>query len=257
MSIGLPALRAFARRNVVSAAARMRPSAATKLLTWWLTGVAAGEPRSALRRLLQVEELVWQYVDAAAIRYDAHGLHVKHRLMGYHAFFVSRLAPGERVLNVGCGNGAVAYSMAAEAGALVTGIDVSEEQVASAKSRYRCDGLEFVIGDATDRIPNGRYDTAVLSNVLEHIDDRHTFLGSLIDHTGVRRLLIRVPMWDRHWVVPMRQELGLTAFSDPGHFVEYTESCFREEMSAAGLDTVSLTVRWGEIWAEVRPVDAR
>jgi SAM-dependent methyltransferase len=256
MSTGLPALRGFARRRAVCLAARLRPSVAMKLLEWWLAGVTVGEPRQAMRRLLEVDERLWTYIDTVALRYDVDGPHVKHRLMRYHDFFLSRLAPGEQVLDVGCGNGAVAYDMATEAGALVTAIDVNEAQIAVARSRYHCDGLEFIVGDATTGIPRRRYDTVVLSNVLEHIENRQAFLRSMMENAGMRRLLIRVPMWDRHWAVPLREELGLRAYGDAGHFIEYTASAFRAEMSTAGLEIVSLTVCWGEIWAEVQPMKA-
>lgn len=256
MSPRLLAVRGFARRRVVSMAARVHPSAAMKLLEWWLDGVGAGEPRNSMRRLFEIDERVWKHIDAVALRYDVGGPHVKHRVMRYHDFFICRLSRGEQVLDVGCGNGAVAYDMATEAGALVTGIDINEAQVALARSRYRCDGLEFIVGDATAGFPGRRYDTVVLSNVLEHIENREAFLRSIVENASACRMLIRVPMWDRHWAVPLKEELGLRAYCDAGHFIEYTESAFRQEMSAARLETVSLTVRWGEIWAEVRPTEA-
>jgi len=72
------------------------------------------------------------------------------------------------------------------------------------------------------------------------------------ERTGAGRWLIRVPMADRDWRVPLRAELGLFAFSDPTHFVEYTRETFEQEMAAFGYDVRHLQVNWGEIWAEVQ-----
>lgn len=88
--------------------------------------------RIAMRLLLMVDSVVSKLINRLAIPYDG-GVHVKHRLMRYHEFFVNRVASGERVLDIGCGYGAVAYSLAARAGALVTGIDLNEANVAKAR----------------------------------------------------------------------------------------------------------------------------
>src|SRR4051794_10485019 len=55
------------------------------------------------------------------------------------------LAPGERVLDLGCGTGNVALLMA-RAGATVTGVDPSERLVSVARERVPDAG--FVIGSA-------------------------------------------------------------------------------------------------------------
>jgi hypothetical protein len=62
-----------------------------------------------------------------------------------------------------------------------------------------------------------------------------------------------VPLLDRHWLVPLRRELGLAYFGDPTHEIEYTPETFTAEMTGAGLDVAELKTVWGEIWAEVRP----
>lgn len=83
---------------------------------------AESSPKSGLQELISLhEDLIW-HINQVAIRYEK-GIHPKHRLMDYHLFFVERLKKGDRVLDISCGFGAVAFSMA-KAGALVTGIDV-------------------------------------------------------------------------------------------------------------------------------------
>jgi 2-polyprenyl-3-methyl-5-hydroxy-6-metoxy-1,4-benzoquinol methylase len=230
---------------------RLLPSAVRRRAIQVLveSGVA-GSPADAMRELLTIEQDLSGTIDLVALDYDR-GVHVKHRLMRYHDFFVDRIAAGERVLDVGCGYGAVAHSVATRAGAQVVGLDMVDDNVARARARFAHERLTFVVGAAPDHLPPGPFDVVIASNVLEHIDDRLRFLTTIQRQLAPRRWLIRVPMIDRDWRVPLRQELGLRHFSDPTHCTEYTRESFEREMAAAAFAVRHLQVNWGEIWAEV------
>lgn len=208
-------------------------------------------PAKALRQLFGLEDFLRWQIDNTAIAYGG-GVHPKHRLMDYHSFFVSRITRGATVIDVGCGYGAVSASLA-KAGARVTGIDLNKAFISEASMRYGDLDIKFVVGDATKDLPVNKYDAAVLSNVLEHIDNRKGFLSALMKSCNPSVLLIRVPMFTRDWSVPMKKELGIKHFSDPSHFIEYDEKTFREELERVGLRICHSEVKWGEIWAEVRP----
>ena len=211
---------------------------------------AAGSPATGLRQLLTLDDDLAGIINRLALRYD-NGVHAKHRLMKYHDFFVERISRGERVLDVGCGYGAVASAIAERAGAVVTGIDLDGENVAIARQRYRHPALTFVTGLAPADVPAERFDVVIASNVIEHIEDRVGFMTAIQDRVSPSRWLVRVPMADRDWRVPLRRELGLCAFSDRTHFTEYTRASFEAEMRDAGFGVRLLQVNWGEIWAEV------
>lgn len=70
--------------------------------------------------------------------------------------------PGERVLDLGCGDGALTERLAG-AGATVVGIDASAEQVAAARAR----GLDARVGDGQALEFHEEFD-AVLSNAALH-----------------------------------------------------------------------------------------
>jgi 2-polyprenyl-3-methyl-5-hydroxy-6-metoxy-1,4-benzoquinol methylase len=214
------------------------------------TASAHGKPDDVLRELLQIDEDLTGAIAEAAERYGD-GVHVKHRLMKYHDFFVSRILSGQRVLDVGCGNGAVAFSIASKSGAEVVGIDMEPANIANARRRFQHTGLTFIEGTAPQDVPSAAFSVIVASNVLEHVDDRMGFLRGIAERTRAPRWLIRVPMTDRDWRVPLRAELGLRSFSDPTHYIEYTRESFEQEMRAAGFTIAHLQVNWGEIWAEV------
>ena len=206
-------------------------------------------PAAALRFTLKLEDRLGLLDDEAAIRLDS-GVHAKHRLMGYHNFFIQHIRPDDAVLDVGCGPGAVAADIADRTRARVTGIDINARSIEMARQRYSSPRLTFVIGDATASVPEGAYTVVVLSNVLEHIRDREQFLRRVMESTGVGRFLIRVPLEERDWRVPLRRELGLEWRADLTHETEYTSESFAREMKSAGLTIREQQFRWGEIWAE-------
>jgi SAM-dependent methyltransferase len=202
-----------------------------------------------MRQLLEVYQDAYIGVDFGAIDYDD-GIHAKHRLTRYHDFFVERVRPGERVLDVGCGNGELAYDLADRAGATVIAVDASPWMLETARARFSHPRVTYVQANAVAYTPDEPVDVAVLSNVLEHIEPRVDLLRALRERAGARRLLIRVPVLDRDWTVPLRRELGLEHFSDPEHKVEYDAELLRVELAAAGWQMSEPTLVWGEIWVE-------
>lgn len=217
-----------------------------------LVAMAGKRPTKAMKALLLVEDDLSTFINWVAVHYDE-GLHVKHRLTRYHDFFTKRVQRGERVLDIGSGNGALAYDLATVSGAEVTGIDISEETVELARRKYNHQSLRFVHGDVLNDMPKERFDVVVMSNVLEHLEERILFMHSIDKMLSPRKILIRVPMIDSDWRIPLRKELGLFYFSDNTHHTEYTKDSFESEMAEAGFVISHIQINWGEIWAEVRP----
>jgi SAM-dependent methyltransferase len=208
-------------------------------------------PATLLRWLCRLDNAVYRAMSLAAIGYDG-GLHVKHRLTRYHDFFVERVPLGARVLDVGCGVGALAADLARERDAHVTGVDLDAAAVETARRRWPDSRLTFLVADART-LPGERFDVVILSNVLEHLDDRVPFLRDVTARTSARRVLIRVPLFERDWRVPLKRELGIEFRLDPTHRIEYTLEQFEDEVRKAGLALTERQVRWGEIWATCRP----
>lgn len=210
------------------------------------------DPSKGLTGLLKIRDRLDWVINERAMAYGR-GEHPKHRLTRYHDFFVQHLANGQRVLDVGCGYGAVARTIAcAYPASDVVGIDQDQGRLVMARASDNPGNLNFVEGDATAAVPTGPWDVVVLSNVLEHIDDRIGFLKALQGATSARRYLIRVPLFEREWQMALRRELGVDFRSDPDHKIEHTYGEFLAEIEASGLTAREVQTRWGEIWADCR-----
>ena len=244
-------------RSVAVAALRLVPAAVLERLVY---GLAAGKasglaPAGALRFLLSLDQRLYGLQGEHAIRYGD-GVHPKHRLIRYHDFLVQQVRSGERVLDVGCGIGAVAYDVAESARADVTGIDRDPKTIAAAQQRYRHPRLRFLVGDALRDLPAGAFDVVILSNLLEHVEDRVAFLRMLAERVQPKRYLIRVPIFERDWRVPLKQELGVAYWLDPTHRIEHRIDELMSELAQAGLEVAASIVRWGEVWAAFLPAAA-
>ena len=95
-----------------------------------------------------------------------------------------RLKPGDRVIEAGCGWGALALHMARHFGASVRAYNLSREQMAFARERARAEGLDDRVEFIEDDYRNmrGEFDAFVSVGMLEHVGTRHyAELGGVID----------------------------------------------------------------------------
>jgi len=207
-----------------------------------------------LRFLFDLDNRLYLFQEKTALNYG-HGLHPKYRLTGYHQFFIHNIRPGEKILDIGCGQGYVAYQIAKNVSRVkVTGIDLEASNIRLAKKLYRHPRLNFVRGDVLKKLPRKKYDVIILSNVLEHFKNRVGFLRKIVRQLKPDRLLIRVPCFERDWRVALKKELLIDYRLDKNHFTEYTQEQFFQELGRAGLAAVKTQIRWGEIWSITKPI---
>jgi len=184
------------------------------------------------------------------------GIHPKHRLMNYHKFFVDNVSHNDIVLDLGCGNGVLTFDLAKKTKKVI-GIDVNPEKIKLAKENFSAPNIDYLVGDASKYPFNQKFDAIILSNILEHIENRVEFLKSLTSafakaSADKPKILIRVPMINRDWITLYKKELGLKWKSHNNHFIEYTLETFKKEIEQAGLFIQDYSVQFGEIWAVIK-----
>ena len=103
-----------------------------------------------------------------------------------------RLSPGQHVLDIGCGWGGMALTLAREHGVKVLGITLSKEQLQAARTRAKKAGLadkvDFQLIDYRD--VGGTFDRIVSVGMFEHVglphfDSYFRALGTLLKPDGV------------------------------------------------------------------------
>lgn len=154
-----------------------------------------GAPRAADQRgrdnTLPAHSSSWQpdtALDSAALtRYldDAAATTGVQQAAGI-ALSLLRLAPGQRVLDVGCGTGLFLPALAQAVGAsgLVVGLDHAPALIEEARHRIKRLGIETNIrlecGDAASLpFPDASFDAAHISRVLIHVEDPDTVLREM------------------------------------------------------------------------------
>lgn len=215
------------------------------------------EPLERVRFLMAFESAIYPFMGEAAIAAEG-GLHPKHRIMRYHDFFVSRVKPGERVVDLGCGVGALAASIAERSQANVVGVDWSAKNLMKARTIASSRGIQplprYIEDDITTCRVEGNFDVVVLSNVLEHMQNRPKLLKQWREWYQPQRFLIRVPALDRDWQPAYKKELGVEWRLDETHETEYTRGQLEAELGEAGLSITECQTRFGEYWLSAMPV---
>jgi SAM-dependent methyltransferase len=212
-------------------------------------------PRKDLLELLLIKDELEKIINNRALAFGK-GEHPKHYLTGYHEFFIDNIIAGERVLDIGCGYGAVARNIALRyPSSKVVGIDNDKTRLNQARKSINPENLTFIYGDVTNNLMMGSWDVVVLSNVLEHIDDRINFLKLIASATNAHKILIRVPCFERDWQVPLRAELKINYYTDNDHKIEHKVQEFENEIFKSNLQITEITTKWAEIWAVCMPID--
>jgi 2-polyprenyl-3-methyl-5-hydroxy-6-metoxy-1,4-benzoquinol methylase len=176
----------------------------------------------------------------------------------------------DRVLDVGCGNGSLAWPLAA-LGCNVVGADIDSASIEYCRARNRFASACFVLTDGTLREIDGRFDLIVCSEVLEHLEDPdalismmcaklapagHLFvtipngyglreIGGRVEHLLRQRLGLERPLMVlRGWL----SRHGMTSESDKyrthtsnpeqGHVQRFTCSTIVRSLDRRGLEVV-------------------
>jgi ubiquinone/menaquinone biosynthesis C-methylase UbiE len=113
------------------------------------------------------------------------------------AFLLAHVSAGDRVLDIGCGEGRFTRALV-DAGCETLGIDVAEEPLRRACARDPGLDLRRVEPDAPLPLPDASFDAVWASEVIEHVPDTASWLSEVrrVLRPG-GRLLLSTPAHDR------------------------------------------------------------
>lgn len=145
----------------------------------------------------------------------------------FNAWVFEQISPylGDRVLEIGCGTGNFTVPLAHRCRHL-TAVDLDADYVATARSRLpHAPHVDFFTGDATQMEWSDRFDTVILLDVLEHIEQDAEFLHRLrhVLNPGGRLIL----------KVPAGQRLYSSLDANVGHYRRYNKTSITQVLDAA------------------------
>jgi cyclopropane-fatty-acyl-phospholipid synthase len=155
------------------------------------------------------------------------------------------LQPGQRLLEIGCGWGALAECAAGEAGAKVTGVTLSTEQLEFARERLARAGLsehaELRLQDYRD-IADGPFDAIASIEMFEAVGREYwgsffTTLKSRLKPGGracIQTITIRDDLFERY----LRSTDFIQQYIFPGGLLP-SPAAFRAEAAKAGLEVIN------------------
>ena len=129
--------------------------------------IATPDRNKAIYRTYHDEILTKRFHSTSPIRRHAHRTQ--------YQFFVDAIPAGSRVLDAGCGEGVLSVLLAKK-GCQVTGVDLSEPNIASSKAYAVAEGVAerttFSVADL-EHLPfeDHAFEYVVSSHVLEHVPD--------------------------------------------------------------------------------------
>lgn len=154
-------------------------------------------------------------------------------------------ANGARILDVGCGEGALAAALRSNGAAHIAGVELQPEAALQARSRVDI-LVEGSIMDSPLPFRQGEFDYVILADVLEHLPDPDLALERLVGLLAPQgRLVISVPN-SRFYLVLLRLAFDRWAYTSHGirdrtHLRVFTRHSLEQMLRRHGLEVEKMT----------------
>jgi SAM-dependent methyltransferase len=166
------------------------------------------------------------------------------------ALLVSKMTPGEtqRVLEIGCGRGAMARQLARATGMQVLGVDISKQFIEQAQESATEDNVRFAVVDLArpEGLMGERFDYIIGNGILHHLDQE--LHGSLARFRGMLneggRLVFLEPNVHNPYVylIFSRPRLRARAKLEPDEMA-FSKAFITERLRTAGFTDVEVEYR--------------
>lgn len=200
-------------------------------------------PNCLYKHCFQVSDFFYHLGDVLIVKKNK--IHPKHQITKYSTYFLKRISKNHRVIDLGCGIGVISYLVAKKA-KNVLAIDSNNRSIEKAKRIHNLKNLEFKIADIYNFTTTRKFDFAILSNVLEHLETRPQILFKIRKYA--KGLLLRVPNIERDWYTVYKKNVGWEYRSDLTHTIEHDFKTLKSELAEGGWRIIEASKEWGEIW---------
>lgn len=135
------------------------------------------------------------------------------------------------VLDIGCGIGRWCR-VSAKYAKRVVGIDYDKEWIRIARETTAAENVEYILGDATKELKGQKFDLALLSHVIEHIEDSDKLLQEAKEFADT--LCVEVPDFTADPLNWVRLKHGYQFYADGDHVREYTLETLQNQLERNG-----------------------
>lgn len=167
-------------------------------------------------------------------------------------FILQKISSESVVLDLGCNLGDIAFIIAEKAKEVV-GIDYNSTAIAEANRVYKRENLAFIYGEALEYLERRekKFDTLILSHILEHLDNPGEFLFKFKDY--FEWIYIELPDFDKYYLNQYRvdQKLELV-YSDSDHVTEFDRYELMELLEKCQIEIVRSEYIYGlqKLWCK-------
>ncbi len=206
--------------------------------------------RSKFKLFLNLEWIFHRLSHESSFKNYPHDTHPVRQMS--KKFIMTQIDENSVVLDLGCNLGEISY-MVSEVAKEVVGIDYIKNAIDIAKQNFKRDNLSFIHGEALAFLNanDKKFDTLILSHILEHLDDPKGFLMSFKDH--FRYIYIELPDFDRYYFNQYRKDLDLSLiYTDEDHITEFDRDELKALLDECGLSIIREEYRYGvqKVWCK-------
>ena len=198
-----------------------------------------------LRFCLNNARLFWRF--AFEISDELYGAKFHNNAKALNEEILKKWIPeGGSVIDVGCSVGRWCY-VSSKYAKTVVGIDYDEIFIAEARENSAAENIEFILGDVTKDLQGRKFDLALLTHVIEHIDDADKMLVELKNVADT--LIVEVPDFEHDPLNWIRLEQNCPFFSDGDHVREYTRDILIKQLGQNGWEVLETHKHGGAVLA--------
>jgi len=162
------------------------------------------------------------------------------------AFLLDSVRPGQRVLDVGCGEGAFAAELV-RAGAEVLGLDVAEEPLRRARAAHPGLELRLLASETRWELEDCSFDLVWAGEVIEHVADTAGWFSELrrVMRSGGALVLSTPAVGRRELLAAAVSRRAFAARFDPraDHLRFYSAASLRALLEDVGFEQIAISRR--------------
>lgn len=165
-------------------------------------------------------------------------------------FILSNISETSCVLDLGCATGEISNIIAEKAKKIV-GIDYDKNAIEIAQKKWQRPNLTFYNREALEFLNNSpdKFDTLVLSHILEHLDNPKEFLAKFKSY--FQYIYIELPDFEKNYFNYYRKALNLKLiYTDVDHVSEFDRDELKSMVNECGMEVIKEEYRFGllKIW---------